>query len=273
MEYEWLYRFAVFAVMLMVMGVLEFFIPKREMRIGRQERWVTNVGLAAMNSLLLRVFGASTVPLLALAAALYAEEQQIGLLNQYEMPFVIELVVSLFILDFAIYFQHWASHKFPILWRIHKVHHSDQDLDVTTAVRFHPIEIGLSMFYKVGLVFLFGFDAISVLLFEIILNACALFHHSNVALPGWLDRPLRMVFVTPDMHRVHHSVIRGETDSNYGFSLAIWDRLLGTYVSQPAAGHKDMKIGLPENYDSEDPRRFSWSLAQPFLPKDDPPAG
>lgn len=268
MEYEGLFRFGFFALILVVMAVLEYFIPKRQLRLARQERWVTNVGFGALNSLLIRLLSVSAAPLVAVAAAIYAEEAGIGLFNFIAMPFPAEFVISLLMLDFAIYVQHWASHKFSFLWMIHRVHHSDQDIDVTTAVRFHPIEIGLSMLYKVLLVMLLGFDPISVVAFEIILNGCALFNHSNFALPKGVDRVLRMVIVTPDMHRVHHSILRHETDSNYGFNLSIWDRLFGTYISQPEDGHQEMKIGLPEFYESAEPRLFSWSLLLPFRRSD-----
>lgn len=267
MEWEALYRFAIFAGILLTMGVLEVLIPRRALRAGRKARWVTNIGFGALNSLLIRLLSVSSVPLVAVAAALFAEQQQIGLFHLVELDGWFEILIALLLLDFAIYLQHWASHKFALLWLVHRVHHSDHDIDVTTAVRFHPVEIGLSMLYKVVLVLLFGFDPLAVLLFEVILNGCAMFNHSNIRLPLWFDGVLRLVLVTPDMHRVHHSVIRGETDSNYGFNLAIWDRLFGTYVAQPREGHEGMKIGLPDYYDTEAPRRLFWSLLLPFRGK------
>ncbi len=265
MENETVYRFAVFAGLLMVMAVLEVLIPKRELSQSRKARWTTNLSFGVVNSLLIRLMSVSSVPIVAIAGALMAEHYGFGFFRVVSLPFWLEIVLCLLLLDFAIYVQHWASHRFPILWQVHRVHHSDLDIDVTTAIRFHPIEIGLSMLYKVVLVFLFGINALAVLLFEIILNGCALFNHSNIALPHWLDRWLRLVIVTPDMHRVHHSIERTETDSNYGFNLAIWDRLFGTYVAQPKAGHKQMKIGLPQYYKKALPTKFGWSFLLPFF--------
>ncbi len=159
--------------------------------------------------------------------------------------------------------QHLVSHKVPIFWRLHKVHHADRDIDVTTAVRFHPVEIALSMVWKIAVVIPLGASPFAVFLFEVILNACAMFNHANIALPGWLDRIVRLFIVTPDMHRVHHSVLRREHDSNYGFNLSLWDRVFRTYTAQPEAGHQGMTLGLTP-YQSEDPLRFGWSLALPF---------
>ena len=249
------------------MALLEVLAPKRRLRVGRQGRWATHLGFAVVNGLVLRVMALSAVPIAAMSVAVFAETSGIGLFSIIELPIWLEIGLALLLLDFAIYGQHWASHRFALLWRLHQVHHADLDIDVTTAVRFHPIEIGLSMLYKVLLVLLFGIDPLAVLLFEILLNGCALFNHSNVALPLWLDRVLRLVIVTPDMHRVHHSVTPQETHSNYGFNLAIWDRLFGTYVAEPEAGHDKMKIGLPAYYEGDDPVRLRWSLWLPFRPR------
>jgi sterol desaturase/sphingolipid hydroxylase (fatty acid hydroxylase superfamily) len=205
------------------------------------------------------------MPLLAVGAALDAEAQGWGLFNVISLPLWLEVVVVVLILDFAIWLQHLITHKVPFLWRIHRVHHADLDMDVSTAIRFHPIEIALSMMLKIGLVYLLGPAAIAVVMFEIILNGTAMFNHSNLALPAWLDRPLRKILVTPDMHRVHHSVHRNEHDSNYGFSLSVWDRLFGTYIAQPKAGHTEMQVGL--EWQDERPSRLGWSLALPFARK------
>jgi sterol desaturase/sphingolipid hydroxylase (fatty acid hydroxylase superfamily) len=172
-------------------------------------------------------------------------------------------VLALLILDLAIWFQHYVSHKVPVFWRLHQVHHADVDIDVSTAIRFHPVEIALSMLWKIALVFAFGPSAVAVVVFEVILNGCAMFNHANIALPAWLDRVLRIFIVTPDMHRVHHSVIRREHDSNFGFNLSIWDRLFGTYTPQPEKGHEAMTIGL-SNYQSTNPTKLLWSLLLPF---------
>lgn len=271
MEQEALYRFGVFASVLIFMSVLEVFIPKRVLRRGRLKRWVTNFSFGGINIAVVRIMAISSVPLVAMSVAVVGQAYGFGLLPVLNelivIPYWAWLILSLLILDFAIYVQHWASHKFSILWQIHQVHHSDQDIDVTTAVRFHPIEIGLSMLYKVLLVLLLGIDPFAVLLFEIILNGCAMFNHSNIALPKIVDRLLRLVIVTPDMHRVHHSIERNETDSNYGFNLAIWDRLFGTYIAAPQLGHLDMRIGLPQAQDNENPTQFGWSFLLPFAKK------
>ncbi|MEM7320774.1 MAG: sterol desaturase family protein, partial [Pseudomonadota bacterium] len=172
-------------------------------------------------------------------------------------------LVAILCLDFAIWLQHLVTHKVPVLWRLHRVHHADRDMDVTTAVRFHPVEIALSMGLKIGLVYGLGPSALAVLLFEILLNGTAMFSHANLAVPQWLDRVLRWVIVTPDMHRVHHSVKRSEHDSNYGFALSVWDRIFHTYQAQPAKGHDDMTVGL--NWQDDRPSRLGWSLALPFF--------
>ena len=169
------------------------------------------------------------------------------------------------IFDFAIWLQHLITHKVPLLWRLHRVHHADVDMDVTTAIRFHPVEIALSMLLKIGLVYLLGPAAIAIVIFEIILNGTAMFNHSNLALPAGLDRIMRKVLVTPDMHRVHHSVQRSEHDSNYGFCLSIWDQLFGTYIEQPKDGHDAMQVGL--EWQDDRPSKLGWSLALPFARK------
>jgi sterol desaturase/sphingolipid hydroxylase (fatty acid hydroxylase superfamily) len=174
-------------------------------------------------------------------------------------------VVALLALDLAIWAQHLVSHKVPLFWRLHQVHHADRDIDVTTAIRFHPIEIGLSMLWKIVVVLVIGASPLAVFLFEVILNGCAMFNHANLALPRSLDGILRLIIVTPDMHRVHHSVLRREHDSNYGFNLSIWDRLFRTYTAQPEGGHQGMTIGLPP-YQNLNPSRFDWSLLLPFRP-------
>lgn len=185
-----------------------------------------------------------------------------GLFNQLNWPIWVEIVLSILLLDFAIWAQHLITHKVPLFWRFHRVHHADRDMDVTTAVRFHPVEILASMLLKIGLVYLLGPQALAVLLFEVLLNGTALFNHANISLPRAVDRIVRLVLVTPDMHRVHHSVLRAEHDSNFGFALSIWDRIFGTYVSQPAGGHDGMKVGL--QWQDERPARLGWALWLPF---------
>ncbi len=205
------------------------------------------------------------MPLLAVGAALDAQARGWGLFNALALPGWLEITLAILILDLAIWAQHLVSHKVPILWRLHRVHHADRDMDVTTAIRFHPVEIALSMLLKIGLVYGLGPAAIAVILFEILLNGTAMFNHSNLNLPLWLDALLRRVLVTPDMHRVHHSVHRHEHDSNYGFALSIWDRVFGTYVAQPAQGHDDMTVGL--RWQDDRPGRLLWSLRLPFARK------
>jgi sterol desaturase/sphingolipid hydroxylase (fatty acid hydroxylase superfamily) len=258
-----LLRFAVFAGVFLVMAAVEFFWPKRKLIASKGRRWLTNIGISVTAGVLIRLMATAIVPIAAVAVAFYAEDHQIGLLNHAPWPAWVKVAVSLVLLDLAIWAQHLASHKIPVLWRLHKVHHADRDIDVTTAVRFHPIEIGLSMLWKIVVVLVLGAPPLAVFLFEVILNACAMFNHANVALPSWADAILRLVVVTPDMHRVHHSVRRREHDSNYGFNLSLWDRLFRTYTAQPEGGHQGMTIGL-NTYQTEEPSKLGWSLVLPF---------
>lgn len=258
-------RLAAFVGILLLMALAEVLWPKRKLEVAKGGRWVTNLGIGVVDALLLRLLAMLTVPIAAVAAGFYAEDNGIGLLNQVEWPGWLRLVIVLLALDLAIWAQHLVSHKVPIFWRLHQVHHADRDIDVTTAIRFHPIEIGLSMLWKIVVVLAVGASPLAVFLFEVILNGCAMFNHANLALPRWLDGALRLFIVTPDMHRVHHSVLRREHDSNYGFNLSIWDRLFRTYTAQPEAGHQGMTIGLTP-YQNLNPTRFDWSLLLPFRP-------
>jgi sterol desaturase/sphingolipid hydroxylase (fatty acid hydroxylase superfamily) len=258
-----LIRLLAFAAVFLLMAAIELIRPKRRLSVSKPRRWLTNLGIAGVDTLVLRLMAALTVPVAAVAAAFFAKERGLGLLNQVDWPYWVKLVIALLALDLAIWFQHLVSHKVPVFWRLHQVHHADRDIDVTTAVRFHPVEIALSMLWKVVVVIPLGASPFAVFLFEVILNACAMFNHANIALPAWLDRALRLFIVTPDMHRVHHSVLRNEHDRNYGFNLSLWDRLFKTYLAQPKAGHQGMTIGLPP-YQSEAPTRLVWSLWLPF---------
>lgn len=258
-------RLGAFVLVLLAMWMLELAAPKRQLGQPRSRRWATNLAMAGLGSLVLRVMAALAVPLSAMAAAVFAQARGWGVLNMLDLPIWIEIGLAIIVLDAAIYLQHVASHKIPALWRLHRVHHADRDIDATTGIRFHPVEIALSMLYKIVLVLLLGASALAVLLFEVILNGCALFNHANLALPGWLDRAVRLILVTPDMHRVHHSVIRRERDTNYGFNLSVWDRLFGTYTRQPEGGHQGMRIGLDE-YQTDAPSRLGWSLVLPLKP-------
>lgn len=257
-------RLGVFAGVFLAMAAIELALPKRELIVPKGRRWLTNLGISVTASLVLRLMAALAVPVAAVAAAFYAQANGIGLLNAVAWPEWVKVVIALVVLDLAIWAQHLASHKIPILWRLHRVHHADRDIDVTTAVRFHPIEIALSMLWKIVVVVPLGASPLAVFLFEVILNGCAMFNHANIDLPPWLDRALRLFVVTPDMHRVHHSVMRREHDSNYGFNLSLWDRVFRTYTAQPEGGHQGMKIGLTP-YQSLAPTHFGWSLWLPFL--------
>lgn len=256
-------RFAAFASIFVVMALLEVLAPRRDLTAPKGRRWITNLAIVGIDSLIVRLMAQAAVPIAAVAAALYAEAHGIGLFNALALPAWVEIVAAIVVLDFAIWFQHWAAHQVPVLWRLHQMHHADRDIDVTTAIRFHPIEIALSMVWKIAVVLALGAAPLAVLLFEIILNGCAMFNHANVRLPARLDRALRVVLVTPDMHRVHHSTIAREHNSNYGFNLSIWDRLFGTYTAEPEAGHSGMTIGLPA-YQHDGPTRIGWSLLVPF---------
>lgn len=264
MENEALIRLGVFISLFAVLATLEALAPRRARSQLRSKRWVTNWGVTVINTLTLRLM-AFALPLLAVGAALDADTQGWGLFNAISLPIWLEIAIVVLIFDFAIWLQHLITHKVPLLWRLHRVHHADVDMDVTTAIRFHPVEIALSMLLKIGLVYLLGPAAIAIVIFEIILNGTAMFNHSNLALPAGLDRIMRKVLVTPDMHRVHHSVQRSEHDSNYGFCLSIWDQLFGTYIAQPKDGHDAMQVGL--EWQDDRPSKLGWSLALPFARK------
>ncbi|AZU03637.1 fatty acid hydroxylase [Glycocaulis alkaliphilus] len=237
---EPLLRLAAFAGVLAVMMVWELAAPRRRREIPRLVRWSNNLAVVVLDTAILRL----AFPLLAVAFALWAEGAGWGLFNVLGAPLWLALPLSVLLLDLAIYGQHVVFHKVPVLWRFHRMHHADLEFDVTTGLRFHPGEIVLSMIIKLAVVALLGAPALAVLVFEVLLNATSMFNHSNIRLPFGLDRMLRLFVVTPDMHRVHHSALRHETDSNYGFNLPWWDRLFGTYRAQPEAGHDAMTIGI-----------------------------
>ena len=258
-QYEGVIRFAVFAGVFVLMAVLEAVFPRKDRALPRAQRWLTNGGFVVIDTLALRL----VLPVLAVGMAEIAARNGWGLFNSLALPFWLEVALAFVILDLLIYAQHVATHKIPVLWRLHKVHHADRDIDATTGVRFHPVEIVLSMTYKLLCVVILGAPALAVFLFEVVLNAAALFNHANVRLPSGVDRIARRVIVTPDMHRVHHSVHRQETDSNYGFFLSIWDRMFRTYIAEPRDGHDAMTIGL-SGYQDDKPARLLWSLWLPF---------
>lgn len=252
-------RLAAFAGVFAIMALWEIAAPRRRRAHTRFSRWPNNLGIAALNTLLLRV----VFPTAAVGAALIAEERGWGLLHVVEAPRWLAVAASVLALDLAIYGQHVAFHAVPLLWRLHRMHHADLDIDVTTGVRFHPVEMLISMLLKIGAVLALGAPALGVLVFEVLLNATSMFNHSNVRMPGWLDRLLRALIVTPDMHRVHHSIVRRETDSNYGFNLSLWDRIFRTYRAQPAAGHEGMTIGI-ELFREPRELRLDRMLLQPW---------
>ena len=256
-------RLSVFLGVLAALMALEAVLPRRGLHRSRRARWTTNLSIVVLDGLCLRVLGALAAPLLAVGTAIWAQAHCWGLLNQFEAPAWLEVAVALALFDLLIWAQHRVFHRVPWLWRIHRMHHADPDFDATTALRFHPIEILLSMAIKVVAVLLLGPSAVAVVLFEVMLNACAMFNHANLRLPLWLDTPLRRVLVTPDMHRVHHSTRPGEHHNNFGFSLSVWDRWFGTYVAQPRDGHLDMQIGLSD-FARERPESLRWCLAIPF---------
>ena len=250
---------ALSVLLFVILAILEAVFPRKKRTMPRGQRWRTNGIIILVDTLALRLMG----PIAAIAAASFAEQVDFGLFNWVDFPAWLEFGLALILLDLAIYAQHVLAHRIPLLWAVHKVHHADRDIDVTTAVRFHPVEIILSMLYKSVVVLLLGPTPFAVFVFALLLNLFAMFNHANLRLPPPLDRILRLFVVTPDMHRVHHSTVVTETDSNFGFSIALWDRLFGTYTAQPAAGHDDMVIGLTE-YQSDHPAETWWSLALPF---------
>jgi sterol desaturase/sphingolipid hydroxylase (fatty acid hydroxylase superfamily) len=242
------------------MATWEMLAPRRRPQIARPVRWASNLGLVALNTLAVRLL----TPLGAVGIALVAQDRGWGVFNNVSLPGWLAVALSVVVLDFAIYLQHVTFHAVPLLWRLHMVHHADLDFDATTGVRFHTVEILLSMGVKLGTVVLLGAPAVAVLIFEIVLSATSLFSHGNVRLPAGLDRLLRWIVVTPEMHRVHHSVHAEETNSNFGFNLPWWDYLLGTYRAEPAAGHEGMRIGLAQ-FQNERVERLHWMLALPVL--------
>lgn len=257
-------RMSFFFGMLVLIGLWELAAPKRALTISKSVRWVNNLGLVFFNSFMLRVL----FPAAAVGVAVFASEQGWGLFNYYsELPFWFEVVAAVIIMDFVIYIQHVMVHAIPVLWRLHRLHHADLDYDVTTGARFHPIEIILSMLIKFATILLLGPAVIAVIIFEVMLNATAMFNHGNISLPKTLDKYLRLILVTPDMHRVHHSIEDDEANSNFGFSLPWWDRLFGTYRDQPRGGHVGMTIGINKY---RDPKQVSWlpgMLIMPFVGK------
>ena len=259
MAAEPMIRLGAFTGALALLAAWELLAPRRPLTAGRRRRWPGNLGIVVVDTLVVRVL----FPTAAVGLALLADARGWGLLNQVAIPEWAAILVAILALDLVIYTQHVLFHAVPLLWRLHRMHHADLDFDVTTGIRFHPVEILLSMLIKLAAVVVLGAPALGVMVFEIVLNATSMFNHSNIRLPAGADRRLRRIMVTPDMHRVHHSIVARETHSNFGFNLPWWDRLFGTYRAQPAAGHEGMTVGLPGFRDPAE-LRLDRMLLQPL---------
>jgi len=253
-------RMSFFLGIFVVMAGLELLLPRRKRQFGRVRRWPTNWAIVVLDALLVRLI----FPIGGVGLCIWAEMNGVGLFNAFEATGWLPAIAGFLILDFAVWLQHLAAHKIPLLWRLHRVHHADGDMDVTTALRFHPIEILLSFMWKAAIAIALGVPPEAMLVFEIVLNGAAIFNHANARLPLALDKVLRLFLVTPDMHRVHHSALQVETDSNYGFNLSLWDRLFRTYTDQPRGGHDGMTVGLTPEL-AERATRLPASLALPFV--------
>jgi len=260
---EALWRLSVFIGVLLIMVLWEVLSPKRSPRYSRRQRWPANLAIVAVDTVLLRIIA----PLGLTGVALFASDNNWGLFNRLsgvELPFWLTITVSVVVLDIAIYWQHRLFHRVPVLWRLHRVHHADPDFDVTTGLRFHPAEIVLSFVIKAAVVLALGAPALAVILFEIILNACSLFNHGNVALPQPVEAVVRKVLITQELHRIHHSVEKEETNSNYGFSVSWWDHLFGSFTAKPKAGSNKIDVGLKEYRDSKVTTKLWGLLKIPF---------
>ena len=262
-SHEQAIRLGFFLGILTIMAVWEVLAPKRVLTVSKTVRWANNLGLVFLNSFIMRLI----FPAAAVGMASFAGTHGWGIFNYFSLPPLLAIALTVVAMDFIIYLQHVLVHAVPVLWRLHRVHHADMDYDVTTGARFHPIEIILSMLIKFATIVVLGAPVVAVIIFEVLLNAMAMFNHGNVGLPHTLDRVLRWLIVTPDMHRVHHSIEDDETNSNFGFNLSIWDRLFGTWREQPRGGHQGMVIGIRE---FRAPRQTAWidgMLAMPFIGK------
>ena len=257
---ELMIRLGCFLAVLTGMAIWEVLLPRRVLKIRKPWRWTSNLSLVVLNSVLARLL----IPITAVAAALYAESSGWGLMHLVEWPWWLEIVLAVLAFDLAIYLQHVMFHAVPLFWRLHMVHHADLDFDVTTGLRFHTLEILLSALIKLAVVVVLGPPVIAVVVFEVLLNATSMFNHSNIKMPLGLDRLMRWIVVTPDMHRVHHSLIHRETHSNFGFNLPWWDYLMGTYRPQPQAGHERMQIGLTTFAEEKQVDRLPGMLTLPF---------
>ncbi len=256
-------RLGVFLAVFGIMAAWELTAPRRVLRESKALRWSHNLALTMLNNALVRI----TLPVATIGVAAFAADRNMGLLNVFHVPYALVILLSILALDLAIYLQHLMFHAVPLFWRAHRVHHADLDFDVTTGTRLHPFEIGLSLLIKSAVILALGPPAVAVLAFEVLLNASSMFSHGNVRVPKAIDRCLRWFVVTPDMHRVHHSIVTGETNSNFGFNLTWWDRLFGTYRAEPQAGHEAMTIGIAQFRSSRE-LKIDRMLLQPFRAED-----
>jgi sterol desaturase/sphingolipid hydroxylase (fatty acid hydroxylase superfamily) len=254
-------RLALFGAAFMGLAVLEMLLPRRRLVAPKAKRWATNLGVLLTDALVVRL----VFPAAAVGMAVFAEEHRTGLLHFIDLPHPLEVALAFIALDLAIYLQHVMFHAVPLLWRVHRAHHADLDLDVTTGVRFHPAEILLSMVFKAAVILALGVPVLAAFLFEAALNITSMFSHSNLRVPQSADSVLRKIIVTPDMHRVHHSLHLDETNHNFGFNLSLWDYLLGTYQDQPRDGHADMVIGIPGFREHRQSISFLGVIAIPFM--------
>ena len=253
-------RIGFFIGVFALVATWEWVAPQRLLTVSKALRWSSNLGLFLLNTVLLRLI----FPAAAVGMAVFSAANGWGLLNHFGITFWVAVPVAVVVMDFVIWLQHVIVHAVPVLWRLHRVHHADPDYDLTTGARFHPIEMVLSMLIKLSTIAVLGPPVLAVVIFEVLLNAAAMFNHGNIRLPAGLDRVLRWVIVTPDMHRVHHSVEVDETNSNFGFNLPWWDRLFGTYRAQPSAGQVGMTIGLQGHTDAREVTRLDGMLLMPF---------
>jgi sterol desaturase/sphingolipid hydroxylase (fatty acid hydroxylase superfamily) len=260
-QYEAPLRFGLFLAVFAALAAWEIAAPRRILLMPKARRWLANLGILIVNAVVVR----AVAPAAAVGIAMLSEQRGIGLLHALEMPQPLGILLAVLALDLAIYLQHVMFHAVPLLWRLHRVHHADLDIDVTTGTRFHPIEILLSLAIKAAAIFLIGASVFAVLIFEIVLNLSSMFNHSNIRIPKLADAVLRLFIVTPDMHRVHHSIHRDETDRNFGFNLTWWDHIFGTYRGQPRGGHEKMLIGIPSFRDPRHCVTLPGILAMPFV--------
>jgi sterol desaturase/sphingolipid hydroxylase (fatty acid hydroxylase superfamily) len=262
-ENEAAIRLGMFAGVFLFMAGWEMLAPCRQLTVSKPQRWLNNLALVVVNTVILRLL----FPAAAVGVAGFAAEQGWGLFNYSVWPVWLAVMLSVVLMDLVIYLQHVMVHAVPLFWRLHRVHHADLDYDVTTGARFHPLEIILSMLIKFAIILLLGPPLVAVIIFEVLLNATAMFNHGNVSLPAALDRLLRLLVVTPDMHRVHHSIEDDETNCNFGFNLPWWDRLFGTYRAQPRRGHQGMVIGIRTFREVRQCASLPGMLAIPFIGK------